>query len=133
MKHLKPLQPKHHIAAALLARGLSQAEVAERVAVAESTVGAWMKREDFRAIRDAEIRKYIGDIAPDLIQTLYAQSKRDGPNDQWLAQNAASRLLQLVEATLKQPAETKIQVFLGGAPDLGMPEPDAIEIEGEVE
>ena len=133
MKQLKPLQPRHHIAAVLLAQGKSQAQVAQEVGVSEVSIGNWLKREDFRALRDAEVRRYVGDIAPDLIQTLYRQSKRTGDQEQWLAQNAASRLLQLIESALKQPAETKIQVFLGGAPQLGMPEAEAIPADGVVE
>jgi Homeodomain-like domain len=54
----RPLDERHHSAAALLGRGASQAEAAEAAGVGRRTVQDWLRREDFAAlVRDLRERE----------------------------------------------------------------------------
>jgi hypothetical protein len=65
----KPLDERHHSAAALLGQGATQAEAAEAAGVRRRTIQDWLKRDDFAAlVREARGRE--ADSEPGALATL---------------------------------------------------------------
>ena len=122
---MKPfrLQARHHIAAAMLARGESPGDVARTLDVQVATVEGWLQREEFRAQRDEALRLYLMDVVPVAVR-VFVEQMRDG-DDKKTAHNAAGRILQLASDASAQGTGNKLRVILRGAPALGMPETDA--------
>jgi hypothetical protein len=92
---VKPLDQRHHQAAALLGRGAPQADVAEGVGVSRRTVADWLKRDDFAELVRAERARAI-DAQPTMRGVLEEAALRaerpDGSVD-WSVRVAAARAL----------------------------------------
>ncbi len=94
----KPLDERHHRAAATLGQGGTQAEAAEAAGVRPRTVQDWMKRDDFaalvRELREREAGAEPGALAT--LRELLAPEKPDGsPRSDAVRLRAAVELVRI--------------------------------------
>lgn len=124
------LDSKQMLAATMLAEGASIKSVAEQIKMHVNTVGRWKGTDAFRQYYDAQVTNRLRFLKGLAVQTMaeHAENKKNP----WLSLNAANSILQQALAAEKT-ADVSITVQISGAPELGMPEADAIAVEGEVE
>jgi hypothetical protein len=94
----KPLDERHHRAAAALGQGGTQAEAAEAAGVRRRTIQDWMKRDDFaalvRELREREAGSEPGALAT--LRELLAPEKPDGsPRSDAVRLRAAVELVRV--------------------------------------
>lgn len=94
---MKPLDERHHSAAALLGQGATQAEAAEAAGVRRRTIQDWMKRDDFAALvreaRGREAESEPGALAT--LRELVGPTRPDGtPRDERVRLRAAVELIR---------------------------------------
>lgn len=62
------LSPQQKVAAAMVAAGRTDSEIAAEVGVAVSTISAWRKREDFKAA----VNVVLGEVSKNIVRRAYA-------------------------------------------------------------
>lgn len=94
---MKPLDERHHRAAALLGQGATHAEAAEQVGVTPRTLTDWAKRPDFAALVH-EIRERDAGSEPGALATLrelLGPTRPDGsPRSEAVRLRAATELIR---------------------------------------
>lgn len=115
---MKPLDERHHSAAALLGQGATQAEAAEAAGVRRRTIQDWLKRDDFaglvREARGREAESEPGALAT--LRELVGPTRPDGePRDERVRLRAAVELIRA-----NKPGRDPVDDDEGGAAPGGL-------------
>ncbi len=114
-------------AAQMLGGGMTAVAVASELKCSPNTVANWLKREDFRALRDAACREIVGAAVPRAIRLLMDYMDNDSA-PAWVRLQAVDRLLRLAQIAAGDNGQTVRVVIDPGLERPGMP-PASVDLD----
>lgn len=127
------LTPNQRKAAYLLGVGKTRAYAAAEVGVKEATIYTWLHNPEFRKERDKACDDYVSEVLPMAIDVFVEQAQDTREKSAWLRQNAAGRLVALMNSHKGAEDKTLNVTLQGniGAPGVpGVPKSEAPEAPG---